>query len=91
MEQCKIERQVWLRIRLSVAAYAYEFESDSIMSDAKFDSLSYEVDPSIKTGRRKLDTFFSSKFQPCTGMWIRYHPELNKIKDIYNRYFRKGK
>jgi hypothetical protein len=88
MKQSKKERQIWLRIRLSVAAYAYEFESESVMSDANFDKLSYEVDPSIKTGIRKLDIFFRDKFQPCTGMWIREHPELEGIKSIYYKHYK---
>ena len=81
-----IERQRWLRIRLSVAAYAYEFESTSIMPDGEFDKLSLEVDPKITTGNRKLDAFFRREFHPDTGQWVHKHPEKHKLKHIFNTY-----
>jgi hypothetical protein len=34
-----VEREVWRRIRLSVAAYAYEYLDEPIMSDAEFDTV----------------------------------------------------
>lgn len=73
------------RIRLSVAAYAYEMENDSIMSDAEFDSLSLTVDPRVTTGNKKLDAFFREHFEPDTGVWVRQHPEPEKLRDIYFR------
>jgi hypothetical protein len=76
------------RIRLSVAAYAYEFENDSIMSDGDFDSLAETIDLQISTENEKLDEFFKAHFSPFTGQWIHDHPELEKLKTIYNRYFR---
>ena len=81
-----IERQRWLRIRLSVAAYAYEFEDTSVMSDGEFDKLSLEVDPKITTGNRKLDDFFRREFHPDTGQWVHKHPEKHKLKHIFNTY-----
>ena len=79
------------RIRLSVAAYAYEYENVSVMSDAEFDTLSNLVDVSVKTGNKKLDTFFKKHYSPCTGMWIHKHPELSKVKALYaSVYKRKG-
>lgn len=56
MTPIEIERRN--RIRLSVAAYAYEYKNESIMSDAEFDALALQIDPSVSTGNRKLDTFF---------------------------------
>lgn len=76
------------RIRLSVAAYAYEFRDESFMSDAEFDALSKQIDPSVKTGNRKLDNFFKKHFVPDTGMWIRSHPELDKLSHIYDTYYK---
>lgn len=76
------------RIRLSVAAYAYEFENDSIISDGDFDSLAETIDLQISTENEKLDEFFKAHFSPFTGQWIHDHPELEKLKTIYNRYFR---
>jgi len=83
-----IERQRRIRIRLSIAAYAYEFDDQSIMSDAEFDELSNEVIPNIATGHEVMDKFFKEEFEPDTGMWIRKHPELERITDLYERYYK---
>ena len=80
----EIEYQKRIRIRLSLAAYAYEKKNYSVMSDAEFDSLSKEVNTSIKTGNPVMDKFFKEQFSPDTGMWINSHPELDKIKELYN-------
>jgi len=84
-----VELEVWRRIRLSVAAYAYEYLDESIMSDAEFDKMCREVDLKIDTGNKKMDNFFKKHFDPSTGQWIRKHPELNKIADRYIRYYKK--
>mgnify|MGYP000654348730 CR=1 FL=1 len=87
-----VSEQVRLRIKLSVAAYAYEYRNDSVMSDAEFDEMSYLVDTSIATGNRKLDNFFKKHFEPATGMWVRKHPDKKGLVNIYERYFNiKGK
>ena len=75
------------RIRLSVAAYAYEYKDDPIMSDNEFDSLARSIDVTKKTGHKKLDKFFKTHFMPDTGMWIRNHPDLSGIKFIYEKYY----
>ena len=82
-----IEYQIWLRIRLSIAAYAYEKCNDSIITDSEYDSLSLKVDTSIKTGNKKLDKFFKDNFDPSTGQWIYTHPELERIEQLYNKFF----
>ena len=83
------ERQRWLRIRLSIAAYSYEFKDDSIMSDAEFDKLSLEVNPAIRTGNPLLDDFFASdEFDPSTGSWVWSHPERQLIAGIYRKYWK---
>jgi hypothetical protein len=84
-----VELEVWRRIRLSVAAYAYEYLDESIMSDAEFDKMCLEVDLKIDTGNKKMDNFFKKHFDPSTGQWIRKHPELKKIADRYARYYKK--
>lgn len=84
----RVERERWLRIRLALAAYAYEFEGDSIMSDAEFDRLSLEVDTSIPTGNRKLDNFFRKHFDPSTGQWVHMHPEKGKLRQLYFNHYR---
>ena len=80
--------QIRLRIRLSVAAYAYEICNDSIMSDSEFDRQCLLIDPSIETGNAKLDKFFKEEFDPSTGQWIHKHPELNGIVRIYKNYYK---
>ena len=86
-----INQEIKNRIRLSVAAYAYEMRNDEIMSDKEFDSLALKVNPQEKTGNRKLDNFFKKHFQPDTGMWIRKHPDINGIAHIYELYYKKKK
>ena len=85
--QLGIEQERRNRIRLSVAAYAYEYKDDPIMSDGDFDELSKQIDITVKTGHRKIDNFFKKHFAPETGMWIRKHPEKNKLDYIYTNYY----
>lgn len=82
-----VEKQTRLRIKLSVAAYAYEIKNDEIMSDGDFDKQCLDVDLSIKTNNKKLDEYFKNEFDPSTGSWIYKHPELNKIETIYKKYY----
>jgi len=89
IEQSIVEAEIRRRIRLSVAAYAYEYKNDSIMSDALFDEMSCIVDTSVTTGNRKMDNFFKKHFEPATGMWIRQHPDKAGLENIYQRYFKK--
>lgn len=83
-----VEVEIRNRIRLSVAAYAYEYKDDSIMSDAEFDALSYKIDVSVSTKNRKMDNFFKKHFEPCTGMWIRKHPNKQGLENIYQRVYK---
>ena len=76
------------RIKLSVAAYAYEFKDNPIMSDADFDELASKIDTSVSTTNPRLDYFFAKNFQSDTGMWIHKHPELGKIEYPYERYYK---
>ena len=82
-------KEIRNRIRLSLASYAYEFHDDSLMTDAEFDKLSREIDPNEKTGNELIDRFFREEFVPDSGMWIRRHPELDKLKLIYETLRRK--
>jgi hypothetical protein len=84
-----INEEVRSRIRLSLAAYAYEVKSESILTDSEFDRLSLEIDPSVSTGNDKLDQFFREVFDPNTGLWILKHPELNKLADLYDSLYNK--
>ena len=62
-----INQEIRNRIRLSVAAYAYEFMNDSIMSDHDYDQLSLQINPQEKTGNELMDKFFKTHFKPDTG------------------------
>ena len=84
----QIEKQIRLRIQLSVAAYAYEMCDESIMSDSDFDQKCLLVDPSIETGNKKMDKFFKEEFNPSTGQWIHKHPELSGIIAIYKNFYK---
>ncbi len=79
-EACEQRR---LRIRASFAAYTYEFKAESVMSDAEFDEICKKIDPSITTGNPVMDNFFKTEFNPDTGMWIRDHPQLDRLEAIY--------
>ena len=83
----KKEKEIRRRIMLSVAAYAYEIKSETIMSDAEFDKQCSLIDINEKTGNRKLDSFFKKHFDPSTGQWIHKHPELRKIQWIYETFY----
>ena len=50
------------RIKLSVAAYAYEVHSDSIMSDGDYDKLALQIDKSVSTDNEAMDAFFQKEF-----------------------------
>ena len=83
-----INQEIRNRIKLSVAAYAYEFVGDSIMSDHEYDELSRKINPNEKTGNDMMDKFFQTQFQPDTGMWGRGHPEVKKLEYLYKKYYK---
>ena len=70
------------RIRLSVAAYAYEVFSESLMTDAEFDALAMKIEPSVSTGHAVLDRFFYGQFDPFTGIWVLHHPNQAGLRRI---------
>jgi hypothetical protein len=75
------------RIRLSVAAYAYEVCADPIMSDAEFDALAASIVPAVATNRPDLDQFFAETFDPSTGAWVHQHPDLPGIRRLYDSVY----
>ena len=83
MTRANICEETRNRIRVSVAAYAYEF-AEPIMSDVEYDTLARSVDLSKSTSRPDLDGWFCNNFSADTGMWIRNHPELQRIKAVYD-------
>lgn len=70
------------RIRVAVAAWAYEVLQESIMSDAEFDQLAQSIDLSIDTRRPDLDKWFRKNFQAYTGSWVHGHPDRNRLDQI---------
>lgn len=84
-----VGREIKRRINIAVWAYAYEVEHDSIVDDHTFDAECRKVDPSISTNRPDLDVFFRTIFHPDTGMWIHHHPELNKVEELYRKWYKR--
>ena len=84
-----INEEIRNRIKLSVAAYTYEYKNVSIMSDKEYDDLSYKINPEERTGNKKLDNFFKKHFEPATGMWVQKHPNKAGLENVYQRYFNK--
>jgi tRNA/tmRNA/rRNA uracil-C5-methylase (TrmA/RlmC/RlmD family) len=88
----RISEEIRRRIRLTFAAYAYEFENEFYMSDEEFDKECKLVDLSIDTQRPDLDEYFRKEFKPYTGQWIHSHPDLNEVRQSYKElcFFKKG-
>lgn len=84
----KHNREIRRRIRIAVAAYAYEIENDPVMTDAEFDAMAREIDPDMATGNLKLDAFFMAHFDPDTGQWVHKHPGIQGLRRIYETIFR---
>lgn len=84
----EISKERRRRIRVSIWAYAYEIEHNPLVDDATYDRESYLIDVSIPTGHEILDQFFKDKFSPDTGMWIEEHPELEKLRERYQKVIR---
>tara|TARA_R100001443_G_scaffold10217_1_gene19722 strand:- start:1706 stop:1960 length:255 start_codon:yes stop_codon:yes gene_type:complete len=82
-----INQEIKNRIKISVAAYAYEYLDAPIMSDGDFDALSQLIDTKKKTGNEKLDKFFEKHFVADSGMWIHKHPEKEKLKYLYEEFY----
>lgn len=70
------------RIRVSLAAYAYEIMLESIMSDHEYDELAKSIDLSIDTRRPDLDKWFRKNYKDYTGSWIHSHPEKARLDQI---------
>lgn len=71
------------RIRLALWAFAYEFENDPLVPDGTFDDECKKVNLQITTDNAIMDKWWRENFNPSTGQWIRKHPELEKIRKIY--------
>lgn len=101
-QRTPIEIERYNRIRLSIAAYAYEFKNESIMSDGEFDKLCLQINPNKSTIEDShdekqiqrydiLDKFFKEEFSPDTGQWIHKHPELEIVAWCYKKHYKRKK
>ena len=84
----EIELERKRRINVSIWAYGYEVENDLIVSDEMFDSECLKIRAGMDTGSVVMDGFFREEFLADSGIWIHKHPELEKLKEIYVRYYR---
>ena len=71
------------RIRLTLWAYAYEIADTPLVADHVFDHEAGKSDPSIETGH--LDDWWRACFNPSTGIWVHMHPELQKVRALYEQ------
>ena len=86
-----VNEEIRNRIKVVVAAYAYEIENNPIISDAEFDALCLKINPDVETGNKVVDKFFKEEFDPNTGSWIHKHPEFGLIKGVLKYYTKKDK
>lgn len=72
------------RIKLAVAAYAYEVMNISLMSDQEFDDECKLIDLTKDTAYPIWDAWWRSNFSPHTGMWIHKHPNPEGLQRLIN-------
>jgi len=85
-----IDLETRKRIRVALAAYAYEVMQQPFMSDHDYDTLAMSIDLNINTRRPDLDKWFRQHFKPYTGSWIHAHPERHKLKNILLTVFERN-
>ena len=86
IEHCPETRR---RIRVAVAAWAYEVHADPLMSDAEFDALAREIDVDRSTANSEMDRWFLENFNPDTGIWVNQHAGKDGLERVY-RLLRAG-
>lgn len=79
-KQTPLEKERQRRICVAVWAYAYEYLSASIVSDAIFDETCRAINLKISTGNSKIDSWFKKNFQPHTGQWVGSHPHKEILR-----------
>jgi hypothetical protein len=72
------------RIKIVLAAYAYEYHDDPLMTDSQFDNLAKSINLEVSTNRPDLDKWFVKNYSPYTGQWIRVFPEILEIQEKYD-------
>ena len=78
----RVCRETRNRIKVAAAAYAYEYTDKPLMTDGDFDTLAKSIDLTVDTRRPDLDKWFRKNFKPDTGMWVRKHPDHEKLAYI---------
>lgn len=75
------------RIRVAVAAWAYENNHRPTMSDSEYDALCQyvHVTRNVATGSHRIDRFFQRSFDPDSGLWVHRHPDPDGLSTIYFR------
>lgn len=79
---CEVKRR---RIRIALFAFAYELIGEALIKDEEYDRLAREVDYTSPTDNPTLDKFYLNEYTPDSGMWVRKHPELDKLECLYKR------
>jgi len=85
----EINSEIRNRIRVALAALAYEKYDSPIMTDAEFDTLARQINLKIKTRRPDLDIWFEKNFEPNTGSWVWAHPGIDRLSGILESAFHK--
>lgn len=84
-EPTEMEKERRRRIQVCLWAYAYEVEDNPLVDDGTFDKVCREIDVKIDTNKPEIDAWFRKEFDPCTGSWIRSHPDYDGIRLLYHR------
>lgn len=89
-----VSEEIRRRILLSIWAYAYEFEAISLVDDFTYDQEALKVNLDLNTsyeGRNnsEIDKWFKENYNASSGMWIRNHPNLKRIKELYMYHLEK--
>lgn len=83
-EPAKLEKERRRRIQVALWAYAYEIKNYSMVDDETFDKTCLEIDLSISTGNRRMDSWFKNNFEPHTGVWVHKYPNLERLEQLFN-------
>lgn len=78
-----VAEEIELRFKVALYAYAYEIESEPLVTDAEYDRLAAQIDPKRVTGDAKLDKFFAKEFAAHTGSWVHAYPYMKKLEKAF--------
>ena len=75
------------RINVLIWAYGYEFYNSSVVPDSVFDDTCKLINLDTSTGNKLYDDWFKANFDTDTGQWIHKFPDLDRIKELYLKYY----